>query len=58
MFLFCLNLRWCIYFILRKTVDKKPKKMEIVFTFQMNSDAMFSDLEDDKNFKIIPDDKA
>lgn len=39
-------------------MDKKPKKMEIVFTFQMNSDAMFTDLEDDKNFKIIPDDKA
>lgn len=32
--------------------------MELCFTFQTNSDAVFSDLEEDKNFKVIPDDKA
>lgn len=39
-------------------MDIRTEKMEICFTFQMNSDAVFSDLEEDENFKIIPDDNA
>lgn len=39
-------------------MDKRTQKMEFCVTFQMNSDAVFSDLEEDKNFKIIPDAKA